>query len=317
MGKHTPGPRQPPRSRYPRGAIEADAAAPERWPPRTCRGSCRRRSGRDRRRGGRGYATVRLVEDFERELPGLAEPWLAVVAFNAAHKPWHTPPEEWRRSPLEPPDTTSHAVDYMVESMDLALERVLAAVGPDTTVVLLSDNGTVNDVLLPPFEREVGASKGSVAEGGVNVPFLVAGPLVRAPGVSQVLVEVTDVFDTLLAVAGLTEADVDGAFGPADRDSVSLLPYLADPDLPSLRRTAYTARFEPNGSGPRAIDLRAARDARYKLVRYAADGDLVLEELYDLGGSVVEGPAVDPDESDATRAAFERLSAVLAGGESG
>ncbi len=149
------------------------------------------------------------------------------------------------------------------------------------------------------------------------MPFLVAGPLVRAPGVSQALVEVTDVFDTLLAVAGLTEADVDGAFGPADRDSVSLLPYLADPDLPSLRRTAYTARFEPNGSGPRAIDLRAARDARYKLVRYAADGDLVLEELYDLGGSVVEGPAVDPDESDATRAAFERLSAVLAGGESG
>ncbi|MEQ1564385.1 MAG: sulfatase-like hydrolase/transferase [Myxococcota bacterium] len=259
-----------------------------------------------------GYATEHLVEDFERELAGLAEPWVSVVAFNAAHEPWHVPPPEWRRSDISAPFTDSHRVDYMVESVDLAIERILRQVPGDTTVVLMADNGTAAELVLAPYEGGLLASKGTLTEGGINVPMIVAGPLVRTPGVSTALVEVTDLYDTLLAIAGLNEADVDAVYGATPRDSVSLLPYLSDPQLPSLRSTVYAERFDPNvPGGERWLYLRAARDARFKLVRYEGEGVPTFEALFDLGDAMVEGAAVDPDGSPEAREAYDRLWGVL------
>ncbi len=263
-----------------------------------------------------GYATALTVETFERELAALPEPWLSVVALNGAHKPWHYPPEGWRRSDLPPPQSDSHTVDAMVESVDVAVERILAAAGPDATIVFLADNGTVEDVLLPPYTGAEGYSKGTVHEAGINVPMVVAGPLVRTPGISDALVEITDVYDTVLAIAGLTTARVDDALGgPVERDSVSLLPYFGDPALPSLREVAFAERFEPNGVGldNRLLYFRAARDDRYKLIRYDMIGTEPFEGLYDLGHDLVEGdPLAAADRSPDAQAAYERLSAVLA-----
>lgn len=260
-----------------------------------------------------GYATNRAVEDFRREIAARAAPWFAVVALSAAHKPWHWPPPGWYRTPLAPPWTQSQQIDAMVESADLAVERILAAAGPDVTVILLSDNGTVDEVMLAPYAEGGGGAKGSVQEAGINVPMLIAGPLVRTPGVSSAQVEVADVFDTVLAVAGLTEADVDAAAGPVDRDSISLLPYLADPSLPSLRRVAVSERFKPNGVGaPRELWYRAARDERFKLVRYDHVDAAPYESLYDLGASLVEGEdlLLAPLSPEAA-AAHRRLGAAL------
>lgn len=258
-----------------------------------------------------GYATERTVDDFARELPGLTEPWFSVLSLNAAHRPWHLPPEGWTRSAIGPPFSQSHQLDYMVESADLALGQVLPLLPPDTTVIALADNGTVEELLLAPFEAATGAGKGAVTEAGVTVPMVVWGPLVRQPGESRALVEISDVFDTALAIAGLRGDDVDAALGAARRDSVSLLPYLADPALPSLRATAYTERFEPNGDGPRTLFFRAARDARFKLTRYEGEGQVPIEELFDLGDAVTEGEPVDPDASPEARAAYERLWSVF------
>jgi hypothetical protein len=149
---------------------------------------------------------------------------------------------------------------------------VLSAVDlSDTTVILIGDNGTEAISSEPPFPPA--HAKGTVYQGGVSVPLIVAGQAVSAASRGRqttALVQATDVFATVLEIAG--------AAGSA-RDSISLVPYLNDARRASLRPWAYTERFLPNGGPIDPLEYnRAARDARYKLVRNGTRPD----ELYDL-----------------------------------
>lgn len=62
-----------------------------------------------------------------------------------------------------------------------------------------------------------------------------------------------------------TVAEIAGIVAQGE-DSVSIVPYLEDPMLPTLRSCAYAERFEPNGPGPDTVEERAAREDRYKLI---------------------------------------------------
>jgi arylsulfatase A-like enzyme len=83
-------------------------------------------------------------------------------------------------------------------------------------------------------------------------------PAESAGRASRALVHVTDLFST---IAALFAADSQAA------DGQSLLPFVAEPAAPSLRRAIYTERFLPNGGPPNPErHFRAARDERYKLI---------------------------------------------------
>jgi arylsulfatase A-like enzyme len=106
------------------------------------------------------------------------------------------------------------------------------------------------------------------------VPLIVAGQAVAEAAKgreSQVLVQATDLFPTILEIAGVTP--------PARRDAVSFASQLVDPSAPGSRTVAFSQFFLPNG-GP--IDPpsheRAARGERYKLIRKGTE----TKELYDL-----------------------------------
>jgi arylsulfatase A-like enzyme len=121
-----------------------------------------------------------------------------------------------------------------------------------------------------------------------------AGPGV-APGESDALVHAVDVFATVADVA-----DVDLASLPQAVDGQSLL-------APG-REVLYTERFWPNGPGPRVTDLRAVRDARYKLATDDLSGQ---QWLFDLQGRPDDGPDLLvqgplPEEAEAARARLER-----------
>jgi arylsulfatase A-like enzyme len=231
------------------------------------------------------YATTDAVNEAIAKIAEFGEePWFVWVAFNAPHSPFHVPPDTL--TTIDVNDSSSNALKYdaAVEAMDTEIGRLLASIPAsilaDTTIVFIGDNGTPNGVVEAPFIS--GRAKGRVYEGGINVPFIVKGPRIDPAdegSESLALVTVTDLFASVAEIASVSAAA---------EDSVSIVPYLEDPSLGTLRSCAYSEQFSPNGSGPYTNERRAARDERYKLIW--RDG--VYEEFFDLD------PAEDPFEQN-------------------
>ncbi len=252
------------------------------------------------------YVTVDTTEDALAAVATLPEPWFVYVAYNAPHTPVHSPPTNLcppaslcpnaACGNLGPGVGAAQRVKAMVEVMDDQFGRLLAAVDPaDTYVVFMGDNGTTGQASEPPFSSQ--EAKGSVLEGGVNVPLVVRGPGVAAAETAA-LVGATDLFATI--------GDLTGT-GIAADDSVSFAPVLADPAA-RPRKTLYSERFEPNGSSlPIADHDYVVRDERYKLVVRAGDPD----RLYDLIADPFEANTLVPSADPQVTAAYERLVADL------
>jgi arylsulfatase A-like enzyme len=187
----------------------------------------------------------------------------------------------------------------MIEALDTEIGRFLSFVDwSDTTVLFVADNGAPGAFLQAP--RSIHHGKGTVYEPGVRVPLIVAGQAVAQAargGETAALVQATDIFPTVLELAG---------HPPQPRlDAVSMAPYLSNPATPPQRETVYTEIFTPNG-GPidPASYHRAARDARYKLVRRG----FLPDELYDLELDPYEASPLDlAGLSTAERQAYQRL----------
>jgi arylsulfatase A-like enzyme len=198
-----------------------------------------------------GYATTVQVDDALAFIGQATEPWLCSVNFSAPHNPFHAPPPELHSVDLseagDPNQNTRPYFKAMVEALDTELGRLLDGLGDDaahTLVIFVTDNGTPTKAALPVLP--VDHSKGSMFEGGIRVPLIVRGPGVLFPGsVCDALVDVTDVFATVADVAGIDPATV---LPPGvTLDGRSLLPYLADPALPSEKAYVFSELFSPNG----------------------------------------------------------------------
>ena len=207
------------------------------------------------------YATTETVDDaIELIQSAGSEPWFTLVAFNAPHAPFHKPPASLHSYNL--PSNIQNSIPVHVkaatEAMDTEIGRLLDTLGPavlaNTYVIFVGDNGTDKEATTPPFDKN--KAKGTVYEGGINVPLIVRGPGVAA-GESAGLVGITDLFATIMELTG-SRATAD--------DSVSLVPYFAQPTLPSLRATVYSEFFKPNGEGAYSMRLRALCGPRYKLM---------------------------------------------------
>ena len=103
-----------------------------------------------------------------------------------------------------------------IRAMDTEVGRVLDHLPPNTIVFFIGDNGTETDATDAPFARR--HAKGTLYEGGINVPLIVFGPGVER-GECSALVSSTDLFATLAELAGVVSTA---------EDSVSLVPYLLD-----------------------------------------------------------------------------------------
>ena len=250
------------------------------------------------------YPTVDTIDDaleLARELP---EPWFLWVAPNAAHGPAHEVPAGLPADPCgfgsavsggcATPGMSLEAsrIRCSLTALDQQLARLFCELDfSDTTVILVSDNGTGELAALPPYLPS--RVKGSVYQAGVQVPFLVRSPHLApelAGTTSDALVSLVDVFATVREIAGAPAAAL-------AEDSRSLLPILRGQSA-SARRSVYTEVFGPNfvpdpatGAPPASYVCnrhdQALRDARFKLVRKwrpdpAGGLPSLVEELYDL-----------------------------------
>jgi len=198
----------------------------------------------------------------------------------------------------------------MVQWLDNELGRLVCEIengadqlGNRTTILFIGDNGTRGcketdsdptclqvSAIADPFERTHG--KGTMYEGGLNVPFIVKSPeipLALEGSTSDVLVTATDMMATL--------ADLSGKALPADPnsllDTVSVVPYLYG-QRDSVRQFSYAERFpenfipddfgQPTGQYRLSWHWQALRDVEgYKLIRRTfknAGSILDEEELY-------------------------------------
>jgi arylsulfatase A-like enzyme len=257
------------------------------------------------------YATTDQVDDAIARVQAMPEPWFLYVGFSAAHTPLHAPPQNLHTYTLsgDPEDSRFEHYCAMVQAMDTELGRLLAAIPPDvrsrTTVVFIGDNGSPNQVVTPPSIPT--QSKGSLYEGGVRVPLVIAGRDAVAKGARcSALVQSVDLFPT---VVELMEADLEQGVGdnrPIDGRSITR--YLSQPLAASQRAFAVAEKFEPNGFGPYTSTGAMVRDARWKLIRRSGLPDA----LFDLQGLDREG--VDLNDGSLTAeesAALVRLQGWL------
>ena len=139
----------------------------------------------------------------------------------------------------------------------------------NTIVIFIGDNGTPNEVVQQYISQR---AKGSVYQGGVNVPMIVSGKNVsRFNTVENALVNTTDLFATIADIAGTGTTEIN--------DSKSFKELLTTTST-ETREYTYTEISRDNGSD------YTIRNATHKYILFA-DGD---EAFYNLSANPFENP---------------------------
>lgn len=215
------------------------------------------------------YATTDVVNDavsWINARTAAGQRWLAWVAFNAPHTPFHNPPATLHSFGANP---ATNLLKYRaaVEAMDTEIGRLLAAVNPaDTTVIFMGDNGTPGMVIQAPYDST--KAKDTLYEGGVRVPLIVRGPGVVNPGrTSSAMVHAVDLFSTQLELAGVPVPS------SLTLDARSIVPVLTNQSA-GVRTRLFTDQFDQSDA---TVGGRAIRDDRYKLIRLNSGTELFFD----------------------------------------
>lgn len=241
-------------------------------------------------------------------------PWFCWVAFNAPHAPFHLPPANLHSSTLPgtAADIAANPRDYylaMVEAMDTEIGRMLSEVDPavraNTVVVFIGDNGTPGQV--PPTPRVLTGSKGSLFEGGVNIPCIVSGPNVVSPGrTSDGFISVVDLFATLLDMAGLDASVIPEG---AATDSLSFAAHMTDPNAVGIRTCLFSEGFVAPTVTPGRNNGKTVRLGDWKLIRFD-NGNESLFNLPDESSDLADG-SFTPTEQANFDMLDRKLDAIL------
>jgi len=222
------------------------------------------------------YITTKITDMAIDWIGNQTKPWFAWVAYTAPHTPFHLPPSNMHGQGSLPTDQASidaNPLPYylaMIESLDFNMGRLFDSMTTEeldnTVIIFIGDNGSPNPVTQSPYT--VGRAKGSVHQGGIQVPLVISGKDVSRIGQRESsLVASVDLFATISEIAGITNPDYE--------DSKSFYGLLSN-----------------SGSGSREYnyaeneDDYAIRNDRYKLIRLANGNS----RLYDL--------QTDPYETD-------------------
>jgi arylsulfatase A-like enzyme len=212
------------------------------------------------------YATTENVNDALTWIRAQTGPWVCCLCFNAAHYPFHAPPPSLHTRKLPSVNPSTQPTPFfkaMVEAMDTEIGRLLQSLGKTTldktNIIFLGDNGTPARVSEPPFLPS--HAKITLYEGGVNVPLIVSGPVVKTPAREvKALVDSVDIFPTIAELSGINARQVVPKAIPID--GISFVPYLKNPLQTPLRRFSYA---EMSGGSRPGV---AIRNATYKLIRW-------------------------------------------------
>ncbi|MEO1051055.1 MAG: sulfatase-like hydrolase/transferase [Bacteroidota bacterium] len=236
------------------------------------------------------YSTTEFVDDAIDWISQQNGPWFQWVAFMSPHTPFHLPPNNLHRFDGLPGGRRQirrNPIPYFkasIEAMDTEIGRLInylkvSGQYDNTTIIFIGDNGTTAQVVQAPFDPD--RAKGTLYEGGVNVPFIVSGSGVTNPNrTSDALINVADLFATSLELAGV---NVNNTLpSNVTFDSKSFLPILQSQNQ-TIRSWIFSELegFNTNVDGQTILNTN-----NYKLIHFNNGS----EELYNL--------SIDPFENN-------------------
>ena len=226
------------------------------------------------------YITTKFSDLAISWLENRVEPWFLWLAYTAPHTPFHLPPNNLHTKTNLPSDQGSidaNPFPYymaMIEAMDTEIGRVLSSLSKDvlnnTIIIFIGDNGSLNQVAQQYNSKRV---KGTVYQGGINIPMIISGLGVsRINQTENALINTTDLFATILDIAGINNNDIN--------DSKSFKGLLSDKN--SFNRDyVYSEIGKSTGGSDYTI-----RNATHKYIKF----DHGNEALYNLSKNPFENP---------------------------
>lgn len=166
------------------------------------------------------------------------KPFFAYLSYLTVHGPLDAPEsiiEKYKRKGLSQNLATLYA---MIDQMDSCINRLLEAVEEsglteNTIVMFMSDNGPAfNGGSLSDEDRKIRyvsgmkGHKGNLWENGVRSPLFISWPGRIKPSVDNRLIDVTDIYPTLLELAGGKKIEKQ-----LPLDGISFANYLAEQDV--------------------------------------------------------------------------------------
>ena len=220
------------------------------------------------------YITSALTREAGRWINRQRKPWFLWLAHVAPHLPLHLPPKNLHsRFELNgrPADLRVRAREYYfaaLEAMDKEIGNLLArmpkSIRDNTVVIFMGDNGSPPRVSQG-YERR--RTKGSIFEGGVNVPLVVWGKGVLRRGArDRSLINTTDIFATIAELAGVNIKKT-----KLPEDSISFAKLL-NRSVKTGRKFAYVEHFGPvdSRSGQKKTARAYNAPAQLRRIRRAA-----------------------------------------------
>jgi arylsulfatase A-like enzyme len=214
-------------------------------------------NSRSQQASGKGKPTEQKPT---KQKPTKQKPWMAAVSYASAHTPLQHPPAADNLTgnaastnlDCSDPLAQRELSNLMIAQIDAQIGRLLVETGlarrsdtgalsydperTDTMVVIVGDNGSLGNFVKPPFN--VQRAKGTAYQTGVWVPLVVSGPLVEEPNRSvSHMVNITDLYSLFGEIAGIEDVQ---AVVPRPVDAEPVLPYVVNPDQPSIRSWNYT-----------------------------------------------------------------------------
>ncbi|MBP0902351.1 sulfatase-like hydrolase/transferase [Mariniflexile gromovii] len=218
------------------------------------------------------YTTTKFTDLAINWVSQQSKSWFLWLAYNAPHTPFHPPPSHLHSQGNLPSDDASINANplpyYMaaLEALDSEMGRLLASMSQEekdnTIIIFMGDNGTPSQVV-----QDYGyyKAKGSIYQGGVNVPMVISGKTVtRKNQTEDALINTTDLFATIASVAGAETTQIN--------DSKSFISLLSSA---SAEKRMFT--YAEN-------DDYSIRNATHKYI-YFDDGS---EALYNLSNDALE-----------------------------
>lgn len=196
------------------------------------------------------------------------KPWFVWLAYNAAHTPFHRPDNslisEQSKSSSE---TNLNNYLAMLEAMDYEMGRLIDSMSDaekaNTVIIFIGDNGTPKRVAQ--FANTDKHRKGSIYQGGINVPMVVSGLNVRIGRESNLLIHTVDLFATIAEIAGVNVKSIHNSF--SFKEALQKTSFIGKEFL-------YTEVPGSNSNGYYTV-----RNSMYKLIYEIDTGT---KELYNL-----------------------------------
>ena len=220
------------------------------------------------------------------------KPFFLYMAHYAVHLPFNKDDRFYQHYIDKGLTDTEAKYAALVEGMDKSLGELMDYLkqrGQDknTVVIFMTDNGSLS--LVPPRSGKVHTQnlplkqgKGSLYEGGIRVPMIVAGPGIQANSTNHQYVSIDDWFPSLLDLAGSkayrTVQTIDGK---------SIVPFLKNPTLKDDKKVLLW-HYPNNWTNVNYHGISwgtALRKGSWKLVYFHKTGAL---ELYDLSKDIGE-----------------------------